>query len=103
MPRRPGIAVVSVLRAIDRGIAYGFELIEATGFPGGTVYPALSRLERDGYLQSDWEDPDLPRTEGRPPRRYYRLTAAGRRLLEAELERLRALHAPPLKPARRRR
>jgi DNA-binding PadR family transcriptional regulator len=40
------------------------------------VHPILARLESVGWLQSRWEDVD-PRTEGRPPRRYYQLTAAG--------------------------
>ena len=102
MARRPGLAVVSVLHAIARGVAHGFELIEDTGFPGGTVYPALSRLERDGYLRSAWEDPKVARAGKRPPRRYYRLTPQGCRLLETELERLRAMKPLALSSSRRR-
>lgn len=103
MPRRPGLATVSILHAIARGVTHGFDLIDATGYPGGTVYPALSRLERDGYLRSDWENPATARAERRPPRRYYRLTPQGRRLLETELERLRAMSPAVLTPSRRRR
>jgi DNA-binding PadR family transcriptional regulator len=43
----------------------------------GTLYKALDRLERAGYLQSRWEDPFIGAGEGRPRRRFYRLTLAG--------------------------
>src|SRR5208282_1432231 len=49
----------------------------ATGLPSGTIYPILARLERIGWVDSDWEDPDAHIAEGRPRRRYYRLTRAG--------------------------
>ena len=40
------------------------------------MHPILARLEGVGWLSSRWEDIDT-RVEGRPPRRYYRLTAEG--------------------------
>jgi len=43
----------------------------------GTLYKALDRLERAGLLESRWEDPLIGAGEGRPRRRYYRLTLAG--------------------------
>jgi PadR family transcriptional regulator PadR len=43
----------------------------------GTLYGALERLERRGYLDSRWEDPTAAATAGRPRRRSYRLTVAG--------------------------
>jgi PadR family transcriptional regulator PadR len=43
----------------------------------GTLYKALDRLERAGYLQSRWEDPNIAAREGRPRRRFYRITLAG--------------------------
>ena len=55
---------------------YGLELGERAGLRSGTVHPILARLEGVGWLASRWEDIN-PRTEGRPPRRYYRLTAEG--------------------------
>jgi PadR family transcriptional regulator, regulatory protein PadR len=55
---------------------YGFELSAETGLLPGTAYPILLRLENEGWVTSRWEDID-PRTEKRPARRYYRLTAAG--------------------------
>ena len=55
---------------------YGVEIGSAAGLPSGTVHPILARLEGLRWLESRWEDID-PRAEGRPARRYYRLTAAG--------------------------
>jgi PadR family transcriptional regulator PadR len=43
----------------------------------GTLYKALTRLERLGYLASRWEDPNAAAAEGRPRRRFYRLTLEG--------------------------
>ena len=40
------------VEAVADGYEYGFDVIGETGFPSGTVYPALSRLVRDGYLRS---------------------------------------------------
>jgi DNA-binding PadR family transcriptional regulator len=50
--KRLSITAVSVLQAVADGYEYGFDVIGETGFPSGTVYPALSRLVRDGYLRS---------------------------------------------------
>ena len=80
-----GMAALRVLQAIDGGAQYGFDIIDATGLASGTVYPALSRHERDGYVRSSWEDPYKAHHERRPPRRYYRITAEGRRALDAVL------------------
>jgi PadR family transcriptional regulator PadR len=75
--RRLSITTVCVLRAIADGFQYGFDVIDQTQLPSGTVYPALSRLERDGLLKSAWEDEQDAHAEGRPARRYYTLTAPG--------------------------
>ena len=55
---------------------YGLEICAATGLPSGTVHPILARFEALGWLESSWEQVD-PREQGRPRRRYYRLTANG--------------------------
>jgi PadR family transcriptional regulator, regulatory protein PadR len=47
----------------------------------GTLYKALQRLEEAGLLQSQWEDPNIAATEGRPRRRLYEVTGAGERAL----------------------
>ena len=56
---------------------YGLDMGAATGPPSGTIYPILARLERIGWVESDWEDPDAHIAQGRPRRRYYRLTRDG--------------------------
>jgi hypothetical protein len=47
----------------------------------GTLYRALSRMEKAGWLTSEWEDPSACEAEGRPRRRLYEVTAAGRAAL----------------------
>jgi DNA-binding PadR family transcriptional regulator len=80
-----------VLQALARGHRFGFDIMEVTGLPSGTIYPALRRLEALDLVRSDWEADRDARQNGRPRRRYYELTAAGRRrLVEAEV-RYRAL------------
>ena len=68
----------------------------------GTLYGALKRLLRDGWIRRV-EDPAGPEETSRP-RKAYTLTDLGRRILEAEAERLRTLveAARPLRPARER-
>jgi PadR family transcriptional regulator len=85
MPKGMGLAALRVLQAIAAGAEYGFDIIDVTRLPSGTVYPALSRHERDGYVKSSWEDAGKARRDGRPARRYYRITAEGRRAVEAAL------------------
>ncbi|HVS63193.1 MAG TPA: PadR family transcriptional regulator [Thermoanaerobaculia bacterium] len=80
-----------VLLAIARGRRYGFDIMDASGLPDGTVYPALRRLEEAGLLESSWEDEGTATAQGRPARRYYRLTGAGEEALSKALERYHGL------------
>jgi DNA-binding PadR family transcriptional regulator len=89
--RRLSVTAVSILQAIVSGFEYGFDIIDETNLPSGTVYPTLSRLERDGYVRSAWEDEQRAHREGRPARRYYRITASGVRALESAVSYYRAL------------
>jgi DNA-binding PadR family transcriptional regulator len=82
---------MAVLRGIAAGQRYGFEIIDRTGLPSGTVYPALSSLERRGLIVGQWEADAKARAAARPRRRYYRITAAGEAALTAGLRRLEAL------------
>lgn len=91
MPRALSFTTITVLHAVASGSRHGFDVIDTTGLPSGTVYPALGRLERDGLVKSTWEDAAAARAEKRPPRRYYRITAQGSRVLENEVARYRAL------------
>jgi len=85
MARRLGTSTLAILRALDDGHSYGFDVMDATGLPGGTVYPALAKLEDHGLVSSRWEDPDLAHAEKRPPRRYYEVTPAGEERLRTEV------------------
>jgi DNA-binding PadR family transcriptional regulator len=95
--RRLSITSVSVLHAIADGYQYGFDVIDQTGLPSGTVYPALSRLERDGLVKSAWEDAAEAHADGRPARRYYKLTAPGNKALPEAASYYRAM-LPASKP-----
>ncbi len=55
---------------------YGLELAREAELKSGTIYPILARLEAAGWIDGYWENID-PKTEGRRPRRYYRLTSPG--------------------------
>src|SRR3954470_9824108 len=76
-----------ILGAIAAGDGYGFSVMEITGLPSGTVYPALRRLERDSLIRSQWERQSIADKEQRPPRKYYRLTRPGQAALDASRER----------------
>ena len=76
-----------VLLAIHRGFRYGFEIMDASGLPSGTVYPILRRLEQAGMLSARWEPEAHAHQEQRPPRRYYQISGAGRRAVRDALDR----------------
>jgi transcriptional regulator len=75
-----------ILAVLERQTLHGYAIIEALqahsggalDLPTGTVYPALRRLERAGYVASEWST-----VSGRK-RRTYQLTSAGRRALAEE-------------------
>jgi len=76
-----------ILQALDAGFVYGFSIMEMTGLPSGTVYPAMRRLERDELIRSHWERQAIADAEQRPLRKYYKLTAAGKATLDASRRR----------------
>jgi PadR family transcriptional regulator, regulatory protein PadR len=87
----PTLAILQVLLSEPLGQHYGLEIARAAGLPSGTLYPILARLERAGWVESEWEE--LRSVEylgrGRHRRRYYRLSAegaerAGKKLQEAK-------------------
>jgi DNA-binding PadR family transcriptional regulator len=90
-------AATVVLQSVSSGYLYGFDIIDITGLPGGTVYPALRRLEESGFLTSKWEHPRIAQAEPRPARKYYELTKAGREALTEALKRYRMLEQPQVK------
>jgi PadR family transcriptional regulator PadR len=73
-------AVAKVLAAFLSDPAahrYGLDLMRATDQPSGTLYPILSRLLDAGWVAAEWEPEHDPAEQGRPARRYYRLTPHG--------------------------
>jgi len=92
-----------ILQAIHAGYIYGFGVMEMTGLPSGTVYPAMRRLERDELIRSYWEQQSIADAEQRPLRKYYKLTRAGKATLEASQKRYplltRLVPSPEVKQA----
>lgn len=82
-----------ILQAVGAGHPYGLSVMEATGLPSGTVYPALRRLAEANLIRSSWEPQKTADAEKRPPRRYYKLTARGKQRLEAAQRRYPLLSA----------
>jgi PadR family transcriptional regulator len=89
--RRRDVFPLLVLHLISREEAYGNRLIEeieritegVISVNPNTIYPLLRQLEAEKMIEGDWEHPD------RRTRRYYSITAAGRRehdRLRSELE-----------------
>jgi PadR family transcriptional regulator PadR len=87
----PSLTGVLILQALAQGYRFGFDIMQVTGLPSGTIYPALRRLESLELVASDWEKDDNARKEGRPRRRYYTLTQMGRRQLKESEARLQAV------------
>ena len=87
-----------VLKAIESGLRYGFDIMDVTGLPSGTVYPALRRLEKQGFVTSRWEKERDAHEQQRPQRRNYSLTRGGRGALHEALRRFKALEQVHLEP-----
>lgn len=80
-----------ILQTVVNGYEYGFDIIDITGLPSGTVYPALRRLEDLGYVDSKWEKHEIAQRELRPPRKYYQLTRAGGQALADAVKRYKLI------------
>ena len=76
------LSILEVLLAQPRAWRHGYDLSLETELKSGTLYPVLMRLHDRGFLDAKWEESKLP---GRPPRRMYRLTAAGIAHAKSEL------------------
>jgi DNA-binding PadR family transcriptional regulator len=89
----PVLKVLGAMLDDPAGDHYGLAIAHQTGLKSGTLYPILARLERAGWVTSNWEATD-PTEQGRPRRRYYRLTGAGEQAARRALAELSALAAP---------
>jgi len=78
-----------ILKAVSLGPLHGYGVLlriqqisgEELVIQHGSLYPALYRLEHQGVIASEWGD-----SENNRRAKYYRLTTAGRKRLEAEME-----------------
>jgi len=86
-PPRLSHSAALILKALSLGYCFGFDVMEVTGLPSGTVYPALRRLERDRLVESKWEPEEDATANQRPARRYYEVTKAGKAAAQAATER----------------
>jgi PadR family transcriptional regulator PadR len=86
-----GYTTAVILQALANGYQYGFDIIDVTGLPSGTVYPALRRFEEAGVVTSRWEAEEVAEREQRSPRRYYELTKMGAAALADARKRYHAL------------
>jgi PadR family transcriptional regulator, regulatory protein PadR len=66
--------ILAILLSAGREWSHGYELSKLADVKSGTLYPLLIRLEAQGYLEAEWQQ---PLEGGRPPRHAYRLTASG--------------------------
>lgn len=82
----PTQLVLRTLLAKPAEELYGLQICAEAGLPSGTIHPILARLEGLGWVESRWEDIDS-RAEGRPRRRYYKMTGDGAERARAALAR----------------
>jgi DNA-binding PadR family transcriptional regulator len=76
--------VLRVLLVDPASPRYGYEMMKAAGVKSGTLYPMLKRWQDEGMVVAEWEDA-ASAPEGRPARKYYRLTGEGVRIARIEL------------------
>jgi PadR family transcriptional regulator PadR len=70
------VQVTLALMDDPEGRHWGYDLSTRSGVRSGVLYPILHRMLGEGWLTDGWEDASQIK-EGRPPRRYYELTAEG--------------------------
>lgn len=87
-------AVIKAFLEDPQQARYGFELMRLTGQPSGTLYPILAKLEHAGWLTGGKEEID-PKAEGRPPRRFYKITGAAVPAARTQLAALSEQYRPP--------
>jgi PadR family transcriptional regulator, regulatory protein PadR len=92
----PGTLELLILRTLSSGTLHGYGIAqhiqrlseEELRVQEGSLYPALQRLQRKGWVESEWQRSPTGRRA-----RYYRLTAAGERALGVEVAAFRRMQA----------
>ena len=101
----PGTLDMLILKSLTRGVMHGYGIVEhirtlsddVLTVEEGSLYPALQRLQLQGWIASEWGHSVNNRRA-----RYYRLTAAGRKqlgLVESGFDRLIQAITRVMKPA----
>lgn len=89
---KKGVLGLCVLALLSRGNSYAYEiaskLAHAVDMGEGTIYPLMRRMQNDGLVATYLEE-----SPSGPPRKYYRLTDAGRASLAAQLAEWRSFTA----------
>lgn len=89
---KKGVLGLCVLALLSRGNSYAYEIASklslAVGMGEGTIYPLMRRMQTDGMVATYLEE-----SPSGPPRKYYRLTDAGRASLAEQLAEWRAFTA----------
>src|SRR5512145_1297250 len=78
-----------ILKTLSRGTRHGYGIArwieettdETVSVEEGSLYPALYRMERRGWIEAEWGTSELGRKA-----KFYRITAKGRRQLAAETQ-----------------
>ncbi len=82
---RKGSLELCMLALLAHEERYGYQLAQGLtesadlAVSEGTIYPLLSRLQREGLVASEWRE-----SPSGPPRKYYRLTPVGRQVFESK-------------------
>ncbi len=83
-----GTLELCMLALLSKEERYGYEITQALnqgeglGLSEGTIYPLLTRLQREGLISSRWQE-----SPAGPPRKYYCLTEQGRQSMESMADR----------------
>ena len=90
---RKGLLELAILNSLGAGPLYGYDIVRRLGdvdslvITEGTVYPILSRLRNEKYVETYIEE-----SSSGPPRKYYRLTGNGREELKRMNQHWQRLH-----------
>jgi PadR family transcriptional regulator, regulatory protein PadR len=84
-----GSLALLILSLLSRKPMYGYEIVTVVGaetskafeLKAGSLYPSLHNLEKEGLIRGEWRG-----DEGSRQRKYYRLTAAGKKSLDEKLQ-----------------
>lgn len=99
---QPSRTQLAVLQALSTGRTHAYEIkMRLSGELGhSSVYAALASAASKGFVSAEWEAPGARPPGSGPLRKYYELTAAGRRVLEQATQAEPKSSTPPRHAAR---